>query len=470
MHNTNREYISFKINFFMTFIILSALILPLSAQEIMSEQTTGETLSFSRVLADLDQSTALGAAREAYETSRKEVESSRYPGDPELSLQPGVKTQYSGEDGYGQTDLTMSTGASFVLGRSLLQEEKYRAARRSLQTELLSLQDVRRQRVSYLYQIYSNLWLLQQEYPILVDDKNLAEEKYEGLIQLYENGAVTLSQVEDGQEDLDTAEDSLNQNLLDQRLTWFTLEQARGLSGSRSGDAIPLLEDVRFETALDEKPAGMTDDVLNTSPEYSKQQDSVTSLTETMTRLERPDWNVLVKPFLSRDDQDWTMTFNWENRNLDLGYAFPMGTFNEAESQSVQQDNWVSGISVTLTLGLGKSDRLEKDLLISERLRQQELQKEQADKLSLELRALYQRFIQARKNLDLAREASKRQSRLKEAVVTRFEAGQALRTDRASAEISERMSLWKVEQARVAVQQIYLSLMVLAGDIAFLDN
>ena len=470
MQKKDRRKGSEKIVLISAMLILAGHFGFLAAQENSSTEARRETLSFRSVLNDLESSTSIQSAWYSYEKSRKEIEYYRHPGDIELSVQPGVKTQYSEEGDSGQTDLTMSTGATFVLGRSLLQEERLRTAERDFVTEKLSLDEVRRERILYLYQLYSGLWLLQQEYPILVDDKTLAEERYNGLVQLYENGAATLSEVEDGEENLQLAESGLNQNLLDQRLTWFTLEQARGLMGNGTMNEIPILEDLVFETSLNSRPVSMTPNVLNASSDYSGQQNTITTLTETMKRLEKQDWNLLLKPFLTHGDHDWAMTYSWENRNLDLNYTFPMGTFNKAEQQSVQQENWITGITLTLALGLGKTDRLDRDVLHSEMQRQQELLEEQSDRLSLELRTLYQRYIQAGDLLEQAKETSIRQSRLKEAVETRYEAGQALRTDRFSADISERRSLWKVEEARISLQQIYMSLMVLAGDISFLED
>ena len=470
MRKENRGNKSGKILLILATIMIAGVRPPLSAQEDGLSETVGKTLDFPTVMRDLDKNTTLRSAWQSYEKSSREIELYKHPGDTELSVQPGVKTQHSEEGESGQTDLTLSTGATFVLGRSLLQEERYRTAQRDFQTEKLSLDEVRRERIFYLYQIYSDLWLLQQEYPILVDEKNLADERYNGLLQLYESGAATLSEVEDGEEDLQQAEINLNQNLLDQRLTWFTLEQARGLMGNRVVNEIPVLDDLNFDTSLGERPVSMTENVLNASPDYSEKQNTITSLAETMNRLDKPDWNFLVKPFLTHGDHDWDMTFNWENRNLDLGYSFPLTSFNKTEEQQTQQENWITGITVTLALGLGKTDRLDKEVLDTEMIRQQELLKEQSDKLSLELRTLYQRFIQAEKSLEQAKESSARQTRLKDAVETRLKAGQALRTDRFSADISERRSLWKVEEARIELQQMYMSLMVLAGDLSFLDN
>jgi outer membrane protein TolC len=426
-----------------------------------------KTLSFEEAVRDLVNNSSYQSAQLSYEKSRQEMALSRHPGDAELSLQPGVKTQYSESGEPGQTELTMNSGLTFVLGRSLIQENKLRSAERDYKTEQLNLETVRMEEVLALYRLYSDLWLLQQEGPILEDEKKLARERYEGMLLLYENGTATLSDLEDSEEELQQAENSLNDNSLKQRLKWFTLEQARGLMGSDFVNEIPRLEDLNFSPDLNEKPISMTEQVLNSSVEYSDQRNSIMTLSETADRLDRKDWNLLIKPTLTYGDHDWSATYNWENRNLDLDYSAPLATFNSQSAQT-SQDNWVTGLFLTLSLGTGKTNRLNREVTQTEILRQQELLKEQTDKLTLELRTLYQQFIQAEQTLLQAKESLLRQSRLKAAVDTRFEAGQALKIDKLSAEISERRSRWKEEEARVEWQQAYMSLMVLAGDLSFL--
>ncbi len=426
-----------------------------------------KTLSFEEALRDLTNNSSYQSALKSYEKSRQEIDLSRHPGDAELSVQPGVKTQYSEEGDQGETELTMSTGVTFVLGRNQIQEDRFRSAERDYQTEQLNLETVQREEILLLYRLYSDLWLLQQEYPILIDEENLARERYEGTLQLYENGAATLTVLEDREEELQHAEVSLNENSLKMRLKWFTLEQTRGLMGNESINEIPRLEDLKFSIDLKKKPIAMTEQVLSSSADYSDQKNSIISLTETAERLEKRDWNLLIKPSLTYGDHDWTASYNWENRNLDFNYALPLATFNSQNTQT-SQENWIAGLSLTLTLGTGKANRLDGEVTQTEILRQQELLREQTDKLSLELRTLYQQFVQAEENLTQAKESLLRQSRLKAAVDTRFEAGQALKADQFSAEISERRSRWKEEEARIELQQTYMSLMVLAGDLSFL--
>jgi outer membrane protein TolC len=59
---------------------------------------------------------------------------------------------------------------------------------------------------------------------------------------------------------------------------------------------------------------------------------------------------------------------------------------------------------------------------------------------------------------------------LREAVYTRYEAGQALKTDLLSADTAESRSQWKKSSAQIEVQQSYLTLMVLTGDLSPLEN
>ena len=442
---------------------LTALVLLfLMTAPLLSQQAI---LTFGEVWNDRETSASYREALKAYEKSVKEVEAAAWGGDPEMTLQPGYKAQYSESGEPGLTELTLSTGLSVTLARSALQDEKYRAALRAERTEEMYLQESLRDELLSFYTLYSDLWILQQEEPVLTAEKDVAEEKFQQTLELFGNGAALASAAEEAEEDLQQAEDDLNQNRLDQRLAWFSLQQARGRIGTDRTEEIPRLEEFPFPTDMKETPSTLTGKVLAVSPAFAQQTDNITDLNETRDRLDGTDWNMQLKPFLSYGDHDWTLAYNWETRSLDLGYAFPLATYNRT---SPSQNNWVTGFNLILSLGTGKEDRLEAAVLEEEILRQKELLKSQEDKLSLELRTLYQKYLLAGESLAQAEKALERQIRFQQAVLTRYDAGQVLRTDVFSAETAVKRSLWKRESTRVELQQLYLSLMTLSGEMSFL--
>ncbi len=462
----NRPFIRASLLFIMSFLML----MPLFPEA--GDKMNGAVLRFQDLVKEVENSSGYKIALQEYEEILKEERFYRHPGDADFTVQPGMKNQKIDWESEGQTDLTMSAGVSFFLGRSRVQQDKYKTAVRAVEAERMALSSTRNEELYSLYVLYSELWLLQQEEPVLADEKAVAESRYNRLVQLYENGAAVFTDVEDAEDELQLAEDDHNLNILKQRLTWYALLQARGGMDSEGFDiipTIPVLEDFRFEVSSMEKPGTLTGQVLDASAERQKLINTISSLSDTVARLKQADWNMQLKPYFSYEDHDWALTYNWENRNLDLNYAFPLATYNEFKTQGVQVE-WVTGLSVILSLGSGKADSLERDVYKSEIHRQEELLQEQSDKLSLELRTVYQQLLQAFDALDQAEASLLRQSRLKEAVNTRYEAGQALKTDLFSADVAERRSQWKKASALVDVQQSYFSLMVLTGDISFIEN
>ena len=459
------EHIGSYLKSLLIVALATSILLPLYSQP---EITNTGSLSFSDLVKDVENTSGYKIALQAYEKILREENFYSHPGDAELTAQPAVKNQTTEWGAQGQTDLTMSTGISFFLGKSLIQEDRYRAAVRAVRAAQMELSSTRREEILSLYILYSELWLLQQEEPVLVDEKLLAEDRYNRFLQLYENGSATLMDVEDASDELQLAEDSINQNLLKQRLTWFSLLQARGGMKNEQIIEIPDLNEFWFEVSTEEKPGTISGQVLETSAERQKQINTIISLKETSSRLEQLDWNLQFKPFFSYGDHDWTLTYNLENRNMNFDYSFPVATYNRLTNQT-NQDSWITGVSIVLSFGTGKSDKLETDVYQSEILLQEELLHEQTDKLSLELRSVYQRLLQAVESLKQAETSLQRQIRLTEAVNTRFEAGQALKSDSFSADIAERRSQWKKASARIEVQQAYLTLMVLTGDLSFVE-
>ncbi|OQY31388.1 MAG: hypothetical protein B6241_14200 [Spirochaetaceae bacterium 4572_59] len=456
-----RLFVKFFIPVLMSIIIL----MPLFSED--SDKGGGETLSFSDLVKDVERSSGYKIALREYEEILKEERFYNHPGDADFTVQPGMKNQKTDWGTEGQTDLTMSAGVSFFLGRSRIQEDKYRRAVRAVETGQMELSSTRNEELYSLYVLYTELWLQQQEEPVLTDEKTLAESRYDRFLQLYENGAAILTDMEDAEDELQLAEDSLNQNMLKQRLTWYTLLQARGGLEYEQFDDIPILDEFYFDVPSLDKPGILTGRVLEASAERQKQINTIISLSETEARLKQPDWNLQLKPYFTYDDHDWALSYNWENRNLDLNYAFPLATYNEFNTQTSSVD-WVTGISIILSLGTGKSDSLERDVYMSEIQRQEELLQEQSEKLSLELRSVYQQLLQAFDSLEQAETSLLRQSRIKEAVNTRYDAGQALKTDLFSADTAENRSRWKKANAQIEVQQSYFSLMVLTGDLSFI--
>ncbi|MBI9104261.1 MAG: TolC family protein [Spirochaetales bacterium] len=447
-------------------VILIIILLTIPPYFVFSESasslTEKDSMNFMEVLKDAEGTSSYREAFESYEKSLLELEMYSYPGDAGLSLTPGVKTQWTDFTNPAQTELDLNVGVSFFLGRSPSLEDKFQAAGRNVEISRLDMVSTLNEAVVTLYNLYSNLWLLQQEEVILEKEKQLAEELYYGTFQMYEGGSATLNDLEDSDEELQLAEDELNQNFLKQRLTWYTLQQARGKSENFQNVEIPNFEEYWFEISEMPKPAILFEKILFENPDLLKMENSIVSLNDTIERLKGLDMDIVLRPFLGYDDYSMNLNWAWENRSMNLNFDLPLANFNMTGTEDSQK-KWNGGLSLVLNIGTGKENTTERMVLESEIRRQKIVLQDQVDKFALTLRSAYQQFIQAQQSLDISETALARQIRLKNAVYTRYNAGLALKTELLSADLGVERSQWKIAGARVELQRTFMVLAVLSG-------
>ncbi len=420
-------------------------------------------LSFQDVLEGLEDTPVYGAALLEYEKVLLEEKSLAHPGDLVFSLEPGVRSTMAELMEPDQTTLDLEGSVLLILGRSLLEEEKYREARRQSQTEVLSLNNTRSRTILNLFGLYSDLWILQEEGALLSRELDLASAKYEANLQLYAGGAVSLAILEQAEEELRLQEEAYSDNLLDQRLTWFELQKERGASTDMS-PLIPRLAPVTILMTAKEKPLQLLEQALSADNTVQEKRDSLQTLKENVSRLEKADLDMDLAPLVSYGDYDFSMNYNWENRALNVKSTIPLAEWGSSSSQG-GQDFWTFGLSLGLSLGAGKKDSLDAYVLEKEIRRQEILLEDQINSIALELRTTYQKYLQAQENYSVAERGLIRLERLKDAVDTRYDAGQALKLDRDAAELALKRGLWKVQSARAEVQKTYLALAAMVEDI-----
>ncbi len=437
---------------------------PLYSQDSAESENT-EHLKFTDIINDTRISADYRLAAEEYEKNILEMELYRHPGDFGINLTPGLKLQWTDFETPAQTDLNLNAGVSWFTGRNPVSEEKYQASVRAVEAARLGMDTALNDTVVLFYKLYSGLWLQQQERQILEQEKSLAEERYSGAYQMYLEGSISTSELEDADEDLRLAEESLQENVLDQRITWFTLQQYRGKPITDQNMIIPVLEKFQFETPETEKPSLLSDITVSVNYDILKLQNALISLQETSARLKKINTGLSFKPYFGYDDYLATFNYAVDNSTMSLNTAIPILSLNSSSPQDSQK-KWNAGITVVFDIDSGKSDTLELKVLDKEIIQQKILLKKQIDKSDLELRTFYQQLLQARQALELSENAYQRQLKLKNAVSVRVDSGTALRIDLLAAETALQRSLWKVSSAGIAVQQAYLNYKLLEGDMS----
>ena len=426
----------------------------------------GATLSLKEVLAGGDQTPAVQDALAVYERTLQETRLAALTGDWGVSLTPTVRTQMAEWGTPDTTSLSAVLGFSVFLGRNSLQEEKYQAALRKSETAALILDQARRLEIQTLFVQYADLWLLQEEAGLLQTGVELSRQKYEDLLELYEGGAADLGDVEDAEEELSQAEEALITNRYEQQLAWLTLRTSRGLEGRAVGTELPVLEEPLMEWPDPAPPRERDGQVLASSGELRSLQDQLTGYRQTISRLEKRDWDVSLRPSLSYDDQTISGSFAFQNRALGLNWTLPSGSW--PDSGGGGGNGWSAAISLGLSYGPGKLDEESIRLSVIDLERQALKVEDLENQLALKYRTGYQAYLGALESVDRAQRSLERSGRLKESVELRQEAGQALLLDVRSAALAHEWGKWRLASALVQLQKAHMSLAVMAGDLGFL--
>ena len=429
-------------------------------------QSDTDILTFKRVLEEKGSVSDFIIAVEEYEKSLLEQQLYNLFGDTEFGVSPAVRTQWINVTDPLQTDINVDLDLNFYVGRNPVLEEKYRAAVRNAEVKRLEMDSALNETVLSLYNLYSTVWLLQQDSIILEKEKQLGEIKYAGAYERYIEGVLTLNELEDAGEELLTAEDALQQNFLAMRLAWFSLQQYRGKSENLLNVEIPVLEEFRFEVNNVQKPVVLSEQVLASDSNVLKLKNTLASLNETAERLRNFDLVFSLKPYMGYDDYSANLAYVPENRQFNISTSIPIASFNSSDSQDSEK-KWNAGISIVFEIDSGKQNKIENEILKNEIGQQEILLKQQIDKTVYELRSSYQQFIQAQQTLDLSEKEYSRQIRQRDAVQVRLDSGQALRNDLLSADIAVQRSEWKNSSARISLQKAYMTLIVLTGAFPF---
>ena len=437
-------------------VLVFMFFIPLYSQE-------QNTLGFDEVLDGIEDSPDIRDALLVYERTLLEEKLAALENDLEINFTPSLKSQFSETGSFNLNSVNGSLGLTLFTGRNDLQEEKYIAAGRKSETAVLILEQARNEAIQKLYEQYSDLWLLQKESVLLEMDAELAKKKFDAILELYAGGAVNLGEVESLQEDLSQAEDEVIRNIYEQRLAWLNLQKDRGITWDSGSVEIPELEDFLFEIEDPAHPSDLDSLVWASSGELSTLEDQLAGLEDSITRIEKSDWDLSVKPSFSYGDHDIGLSYGFQNRALSMSWGFPVdGLFNE--TSGILGTN----LSVSLSYTPGKNDDMNAGIYKMDLLRQEQKIEESRLDIALKLRTAYQKFLESRETLNKAERDLLRLERLRAAVTLRREAGQALSLDVQSAELACDWGEWKINSARIQLQKAYMSLAFFMGAYDFL--
>jgi len=358
-------------------------------------------LSLEEVFARIDQRNDVQLARIAVEKAMSQTRLLGFPGDPSVSLTPGVKAISQEEGDFGeQVDLTGSVSFGLPLGLSDLGREKVSEAVADLQVARRNFIDAREKTYLRLYSLYQTAWLAQEELRVLEQEAAAARSNYEITKKRFEDGEASLIDLTEEDKDRQRAEDLYLQGLLNKRLSWLELAFTAKLP-PEDGVLDPLtLDPLGIDNGDAElpRPPDLSFWAYINHPAVVEQTLKIKTINDSIKRLKILDYTLNLKTFVNYRDHSASLGYEFRSPQLTGSYSFPLYSFGdipESTGGGSQVDTWNTGVTLGFTLATGTSDGLAIDSLKLDLQREKERLDLLRRTLDLEIRSKYQQWLKA---------------------------------------------------------------------------
>jgi outer membrane protein TolC len=390
------------------------------------------------------------------ERLEKEIVAYRSPQDYDFAFNPTIRATTLEDGVFGEkVELSATASIKIPLGLSDIEEERMNFALNSLQLSESTIKTAKQKAFLKLYNLYQSAWLLQEEEPILEMEVRVAEDYFEILQQRFHAGTVSLTTLADADETLQERNDNYSQNLLKQRLAWYELMFNAGLEMEPE-----VLEKHTLDMKDLPRPSELNDWIENNHPLLNKERVKIKQLRQTIQRMQKPDLDISVKPFLNYNEHSASLTYSFSNPEITSAYSFPLYTFGEIPSDSGNTaGSWTSGVTVNISLGSNRIDNLNTDIIEFDLKSANAELKYLIEILNLELRSSHQQLIRNQGAFDQAVRDLIRSTDNNKIVVTKKELGQASKFDLLQSEALVARAEWKIEAARINTEISWLTVL-----------
>lgn len=413
-------------------------------------------LSFQTVTAQIDQTYDVRAALLEVERLQKEIAALMQPEDHNFSLNPSIKAITQEDGAFGEEiELTGSASIKIPLCLSDIEKEKLDYTLLSLRLAETAVATSRQKAFIKLYNLYQSVWLLQEEEAVLELEVNAAENYVEMLQQRFEAGSVSLITLAAADETLQERYDNYGQNLLKQKLSWFELMFTTGLDMERE-----ILEKSELNVKDIPKPPELKGWIKENHPLVEIERVKLQQLQQTIERMIKPDLDISIKPFFNSTGNEYTasINYNFSDPELTPSVSFPVYTSGEITSGgSSSISTWNTGVTVNISLGSNRSDRLNAAAL--------ELELESAEvkfdflieSLNLVLRSSYQQLMRNQEALEQAERNLVRSTYNQKIIEAKNELGQTSKSELLESESLVERARWKIHAARIDTERSWLA-------------
>lgn len=412
---------------------------------------------FESIISRIDTSYDVRTAIIELEQSRGTVDELSHPGDIVFSLDPSVKVvTQEGESIGGEVQVTGSASARIPVSLSAAAKERLAFSTADVKAREVALDAARIKTYISIFSLYQNIWLLQQEEILLGSELKAAELAYRSASERYALGSVTLKVLDDAGSTLEDKKEELLQNTLNQRISWFQLVSIAGVEEEPVS-----LAAISLKTGELPKPAELYDWVNSRHPLLIAEREKMRQMEVTASRLEKADFDLGFKAFYNSAGNTVTASVGYDfvTPVLTPSIGFPVYTFGEIPSSSGGISTWNLGMTLNLSLGTGKSDRLTVNDLMLEMEKSRLKIDYLTESVNLVLRTAYQQHLKNISALDEARRNLSVSNESRKIVTVRRELNQASDLDVLVADSAVKRSQWKIDAARINVEKSWLTLL-----------
>ncbi|QEN03387.1 hypothetical protein EW093_01265 [Thiospirochaeta perfilievii] len=378
----------------------------------------------------------------------KELIEIKNPDDLIINLTPSIKLINPEDSTFiDDAEITGTISTNISTGLTKLEKEKVLFANNNLRLSKMKLEEIKFTTYIKVFELYKKLWLLQAEEKVIRLELEAALEYEELLTNSFESGTSTLFNLYSSVERKENTEISLNQNILEQRVSMYELMFTIGQNMKPEQ-----LENINIKVTELPDSKTLYNWLLENSNLIKIEKIKLSELIETTNRLDDFDVDMSIRPFYSSPGNAYSASANYNFTSKELT---PTLSFNISNNS----DTWSTGISMNLSVGSNKSDNLESDSLEVEYDIAQAKLNLLIETLNLNLKKTYQKYIQNRELLYQAEGNYKNAKLGNDLVKTKIELGQLSKYELLESNANLLRSQWKVESARVNYQLSWLSVL-----------
>jgi len=393
------------------------------------------------------------------ESARKQVEMLRYNGNVSVSLQPSEKTTSSAVSLSGSVSLIVPLGLS---DNAITNLEK---AEDNLKFAEKSLKETRARALLNLYSKYQEAWLAQAEQRVFDAEVTYSESVYAATRSRFESGEVSLTELAAAEEALAKARENSVQGMLAARIAWFELASAVGLDLTSS----VLMESIPGTGDLP-KPPELSRMAYDNLASIQGELLKIEEIEKAIKKLDILDYGLSVKPFFNYGEHSVLANYNFAIPNVTLSYSFPVTTFtfgsttdSSGSGMTSQDSSWNAGVSVNLSLDLGKERNLEREALLASLKIEEAKLRALKSSVDLDIRSRYQKWILAG---DMVKQAERNLSRMqnnKAILQAKLKLGLVGEDSIMEADVLIERAEWNLNSARIEQEKARLAVAAAAG-------